>query len=105
MKSDKQFILTLVNTILKENIKHYTKAIAHPNFVGVPLTKDQKDRLEIFIDGVMQDTISSVLGVLEGSSLVSEVDYQLIIKDTKEIVSGDLQDFFHMYLEDGEFID
>lgn len=83
--------------IKEENIKYseeysnYEKI--HIMYIG--LKDNEKQGLYSLINQVTTDVISNILGILDGSVTTENGDYyELVMEDTKEVISGDLQDYY-----------
>jgi len=61
------------------------------------LTEDQRNEFVVVIRQVIVDTLSLVLGALDGSSLIATFggeDFHLTYSDDTQQLNGDLQDIF-----------
>lgn len=66
------------------------------------LTAEEKESFLMFIRLVEVDTTSSLFGILDGSSYLSDdaENFQLNVESTGEQINGDLQDLFLEMEED-----
>lgn len=64
------------------------------------LDEEQKATLLLIVKQTMIDTISNVLGVIDGSSTLNDYDGSLKLLADNEEVSGELQDHFLAYIEE-----
>ncbi|PEC49626.1 transposase [Bacillus sp. AFS096315] len=90
-----------VNTEIKDATDPYWKDAL--NFYA-ELTDDNKKMLFKIIEQVQVDTVSTVLGILDGTVTLTEDDYEIEMKinGEEELLNGDLQDLFLEYVEENE---
>ena len=67
------------------------------------MTEEQKSVLFEIVRQVMSDTVSNVMGILDGVSTLDGADDELVLaaKNSGELLSGDLQDLFLEMEEEG----
>ena len=66
------------------------------------LTEENREKLMKVIELVMIDTISNMLGIIDGSSTLSECDAELKLYLNDADTGGELQDLFLEYVEEIE---
>lgn len=67
------------------------------------LTQENQATLFQIIKQIQVDTVSTVLGIIDGVVTVEEeVELELVDKGYNEIISGDLQDLFLAFNEDND---
>ncbi|MEH7610010.1 transposase [Gottfriedia acidiceleris] len=110
-------VKSLYQTVVKEGLSEYedlfvnteTKDATDPywkdalNFF-VELTDDNKKMLFKIIEQVQVDTVSHVLGVLDGVVSISDEDFEIEMKinGEEESLNGDLQDSFLEFVEENQ---
>jgi hypothetical protein len=110
---NEDFVKSLYKSIVKENLKQYkilyettdTKKITNGYMrktIGLysSLEEENKEILFKIIEQTMIDTISNMLGVIDGSSTL--IDCRIVPKLLLDSIDteGELQDCFLKYIED-----
>ncbi len=103
-----EFIESLRRTVLKGNLDEYSRILSaeidhvtDQTWKPIILKYQELSDLEkkdfiSFIRMIEVNTISHVLGIIDGSSYLDEnnEEFQLICSSDGKIISGDLQDYF-----------
>lgn len=103
-----EFIESLRRTVLESDLKDYGKILAEditqvsdqtwrPIVLKYQLFSDvEKKEFINFMRMIQVNTISHVLGVIDGSSYLDEnnEDFKLICSSDGKLINGDLQDYF-----------
>jgi len=103
-----EFVVSIRAEVLDQNLRAYDEILATPlpdvkderwrQILGqfVAMTKGQQEAVRLLVRQSMVDTISSVLGILDGTSLLEHYRerFALTYGEEGEKLNGDLQDFF-----------
>lgn len=103
----KELVAAIYNSILLENIEIY-KNLFETTKVGPKtteywklslglyekLTDDDKQVLMKIIEQIVTDTISNMLGAIDGSSTLADFESEIALVVDSQNVQGDLQDLF-----------
>lgn len=103
----KELVTAIYNSILVENIEIY-KNLFETTKVGPKtteywretlglyekLSEDDKKVLLKIIEQTVIDTISNMLGAIDGSSTLAEIESEIGLTVDKQCIQGDLQDLF-----------
>lgn len=113
MKKDKIVINEIYKELFNDNLKLYSErlnrkysecnkedAFSQVNNVFIKLSEKEKQAMINMIKIVISDTASTILGTVDGTHMVNNIDkdFQLIYDD--EEIQGDLQDYFLALIED-----
>ena len=109
------FIRSLYRTIVKEGKSEYKGLFENTKVEDATdkywisalqlydnLTEENREKLMGVIELVMIDTISSMLGIIDGSSTLSECDAEPKLYLNDADTDGELQDLFLEYVEEIE---
>ncbi|WP_425449869.1 hypothetical protein [Dethiothermospora halolimnae] len=109
------FIRSLYKTIVQEGKNEYKELLDNTNIEDVTdkywisalqlygnLTEDKKEELMGVIELVMIDTISSMLGIIDGSSTLNGCDTEPKLYLDNIDTDNELQDLFLEYIEEIE---
>jgi hypothetical protein len=103
------FISSIRSEVLEQNWADYQSALREESVSGstsqywpkmakfnLSLNQEQRKQFEMTIRQVMVDTISNILGILDGTSILEHYrgDFNLTYSDDKKQLNGDLQTFF-----------
>lgn len=113
----KELVAAIYNSILVENIEIYRNLFGTTK-VGPKTTEywklslglyeklidDDKKVLMKIIEQTVTDTISNMLGVIDGSSTLSEFESEIALVVENQNVQGDLQDLFLEMVEKKKLI-
>ncbi|TMU86587.1 transposase [Bacillus sp. BHET2] len=112
---NEEFVKSLYKTVIDENIELYKELFETTNPTGLTdeyfeealglyqsLNKEHKEVFFKVIEQTMIDTVSNILGVIDGSStlLESALEPRLLL-DSKD-TEGELQDCFLEFIEKNE---
>ena len=112
-----EMVKNLYQTVVKEGLSAYEdlfvnteiKDATDPYWIDAlnffaELTDDNKKMLFKIIEQIQIDTVSHVLGVIDGVCSISDDEYEIEMKinGDEELLNGDLQDLFLGYIEDNE---
>jgi len=111
-----KFIKSLRRTVLEGDLEDYSRILSEditevndqtwkPIVLKYQVLSDgEKKEFVNFIRMIEVNTISHVLGIIDGSSYLDESneEFQLICGSDGKIISGDLQDYFLGAEEDGD---
>lgn len=112
----KSLVSQLRTSVIEENLEIYrdlfestsTEGAIDPYWMRAlsiyqGMTEDQRSVLFEIIRQVMSDTVSNVLGILDGVSTLDGADDELVLtaKNSGQLLSGDLQDLFLEAEEEG----
>jgi hypothetical protein len=115
---NEEFVKALYKSIIEENIELSKDLFETTNLTTVTddywrealgfyksLDKEQKEILFKIIEQTMIDTISNMLGIIDGSSTLidCEIEPKLLL-DSKD-TEGELQDCFLEFIEEKEVIE
>jgi putative transposase len=110
-----EFIKRLYQSIIKENCAFYRDLFTNTDISDVSdpywkealklyaeLSDENKKVLFKIIEQVEVDSVSNILGVLDGVVSISEEDIEIkmTINGSNEMINGDLQDLFLKYVEE-----
>lgn len=111
---NEQFVKSLYKSIVKENLQLYRQLFETTNVgpntdeywktaVGFfrSLTEQDKERLMRIIEQTMIDTISNMLGVMDGSVTLKDCPIEPKRILDLENTDGELQDIFLAFIEEG----
>ncbi|MED0679990.1 transposase [Aneurinibacillus thermoaerophilus] len=107
------FVKSLYESIVKENLKLYRHLFETTNVgpktdeywrtaIGLfnSLTEENKDILMSIIEQTMIDTISNMLGIIDGSATLKDCSLEpKLLLDSKD-TEGELQDLFLEFIEE-----
>ena len=109
------FIRSLYETIVQAGIEEYKVLLDNTNIEDATdkywisalqlysnLAEDKKENLLRVIELIMIDTISSVLGIIDGSSTLSGCDVEPKLYLDSIATDSELQDLFLAYIEEIE---
>ena len=110
-----KFIEKLYKAIIKDGIDEYKDVLETTDLKDVTdkywkkslalyksLTPDNREKMLKFAELVMIDTISSIFGVLDGSSSLQEESFECNVSINGASTENELQDTFLAYVEDIE---
>jgi hypothetical protein len=104
-----QFVSNIRSEVLEQNWATYQSVLSEESLSGsvsqywpqmakfsLSLNQEQRKQFEMAIRQVMVDTISNILGILDGTSILEHYrgDFNLTYNDDKKQLNGDLQTFF-----------
>ena len=103
----KELITAIYNSILVENVEIY-KSLFETTKIGPKTTEywksslglyeklsdDDKQTLMRIIEQTVIDTISSMLGAIDGSSTLADFEPEIGLTAENQNIQGDLQDIF-----------
>ncbi|UUC45186.1 hypothetical protein [Flavobacterium cerinum] len=112
------FITSLHQTVVNEDLKTYqdilssdTKKITDKCWLPIVVmyqqfSNEEKENFLNFIRLIEVNTVSHVLGILDGSAYLdaNQEEFRLICQSDDEVINGDLQDYFLGLEEDPEAI-
>ncbi|MEC2158776.1 transposase [Virgibacillus halodenitrificans] len=107
------FVKSLYESIVKENLQLYKNLYETTNVTSKTdeywknaigfyesLTDENKDTLMRIIEQTMIDTISNMLGVIDGSSTLNDCPFELKLLLDSNDTEGELQDLFLELIEE-----
>jgi hypothetical protein len=103
--NDREFVDIIRRCIIEENLAYYTNIMESDEHIGKGLDDFTLlyrslplEMREVFIRTVKRvevDTISNILGILDGSSAIADYRGEFSLHyDEGQNITGDLQDFF-----------
>lgn len=102
------FVKSLYESIVKENLKLYKNLYETTNVTPKTdeesLTDENKDILMRIIEQTMIDTISNMLGVIDGSSTLKDCSFEPKLLLDSIDTEGELQDSFLEFIEESDSI-
>ncbi|WP_316572396.1 transposase [Neobacillus sp. YIM B06451] len=112
---NEEFVKSLYKSIIEENIELYKGLFETTNPTGVTdkyfeealglyqsLNKEHKEVFFKIIEQTMIDTVSNILGIIDGSStLIDSALEPKLLLDSKN-TEGELQDSFLEFIEENE---
>lgn len=109
------FVKSLYYCIVKENLQLYNNLYETTNITSKTddywkksinfydsLTDEHKDILMKIIEQTMMDTISNMLGVIDGNSTLKDFSFQPKLLLDSVDTEGELQDLFLKFIEEGD---
>lgn len=111
----KELITAIYNSILIENVEIY-KSLFETTKIGPKTTEYWKSSLGLYekltdadkkvllniIEQTMIDTISNMLGAIDGTSTLAGFESNIELTVQKQCVQGDLQDLFIEFVENSK---
>ena len=109
------FIKSLYETIVQEGKQDYKELLDNTNAEDANdkywikalqlydnITKEDREKLMAIIELIMIDTVSNVLGIIDGSSTLNGCDAEIKLYLNDADTEGELQDLFLEYVEENE---
>lgn len=117
MKKDEKIIVEIYKEIFEDNFHQYSKRLnrqsiennkddtfSQVNKVFISLSEKEKNAIMNMIKIVISDTASTILGTLDGTHMVDNIDKDFQLIYDNEEIQGDLQDLFLALVEDNNDI-
>ena len=109
------FVEKIYKTIVKDGIVDYKELLENTELSKTTdeywknalelyknISSDEKEKMIKFAELIMIDTISSVFGILDGSSTLSEDEFEFEVNINGVSTENELQDTFLEYVENNE---
>lgn len=110
---NRKFVEAIYKVIIKDGIVEYRDLLKNTELKNVTdeywketlelynnIKEEDKEKMLKFAEMIMIDTISSIFGILDGSSTLSEDTFEFDVKINECSTENELQDTFLEYIEE-----